>query len=141
VNSLSSSQSLSAPSRRNNSSHSSGSTAGYESRLSGAHTPASVCPTSRNIEAAQIAGLTTSLQLSKFFGAHSQLSQYFIEKWRSDLTTAVDRDRYRASVLMDPALMTSGLTTPFKTKPQSSATELLSAALGIHDFGAVCRQR
>ena len=65
-----------------------------------------------------------------------------MEERRSNLTAAMDRDRDRASVFMYPALMASSLTAPFKTKPQGRATELLSAgALGIHDRGAVCRQR
>src|SRR5580700_10771663 len=50
-----------------------------------------------------------------------------MEERRSNFTAAMDRDRDRAPVLMDPALMTSSLTAPFKTKPQGSATELLSA--------------
>lgn len=61
--------------------------------------------------------------------------------------------RRKASLLKNPAsgllweemksrwdlpLMASRLSAPFKTKPQSSATELVSAcALGIHDCGTV----
>src|ERR1700721_3902433 len=50
-----------------------------------------------------------------------------MEERRSNFTAAMDRNRDRASVLMGPALMTSSLTAPFKTKPQGGATELLSA--------------
>jgi hypothetical protein len=50
-----------------------------------------------------------------------------MEERRSNLTAAMDRDRDRASVLMDPALVTSSLTAPFKTEPQGSATELHGA--------------
>jgi hypothetical protein len=63
----------------------------------------------------------------EFVGAYSQLSEYFMEERRSNLTAAMDRYRDCASILMDPALMTSCLTAPFKTKPQGGATELLGA--------------
>jgi len=78
------------------------------------------CPAVRNLTA-------MSPQLPEFVEADSELSKNFVKKGRSDDMSTVDWDRNRAPVLMDPALMASCLPVPFKTKPRSGATQLLSA--------------
>jgi hypothetical protein len=57
----------------------------------------------------------------------SILYLYFVEERWSDLAAAMNGDRDRPSVLMNPALVTSSLMPLFKTKPHLSSTKLLSA--------------
>lgn len=80
------------------------------------------------------------MQLPEFVKADSELSQNVVEKGRPNLTSAVNRDRDRTPILMDPPLMASSLSAPFKAKSQGGVTKLLSAALGINDRSAVRRQ-
>jgi hypothetical protein len=59
-----------------------------------------------------------SLKLPEFFKTDSELSEDFMEKGRPDFAPAVNRDRDRPPIRMNPALMASSLPSPFKTKPR-----------------------
>jgi|HubBroStandDraft_1064217.scaffolds.fasta_scaffold02653_1 hypothetical protein len=73
------------------------------------------------------AAFTMLLKLPEFVKTDSELSEDFVKKRRPDFASAVDRDRNRPPIRMNPALMASSLPAPFKTKLCSGAAELLSA--------------
>lgn len=70
---------------------------------------------------------TVSPQLPEFVKADSELSKNLVEEGRPDLASAMNWERNRPPILMNPALMASRLPAPFKTKPNGGATKLHGA--------------
>src|SRR5437660_1965733 len=68
-----------------------------------------------------------SLPFPEFGETDTELSEDLVKKRRPNLLATVDRDRDRPPIRMNPALVTSTLPAPFKTKPLGSAPKLLSA--------------
>jgi hypothetical protein len=62
-------------------------------------------------------------QPAKLVRAQAHLGQDFVKERRPDFATAMDWDRDRASIWMNPALMTSGLAAPFKTESHRGRDE------------------